>query len=682
MTAITNNTPRVILNGINDQSVTPSVAQPEVTPIHLPLFYLQTPAGPVEDVVLVMPGDLTRIYGDDAVDIRKPWFNHATLMATKVLEQGNAIFVKRIVRNSLDNVIVPAKSRLTLTCTVDATTPIFTYARDVNGGVILDSNFNPTFTTTPIVGGVTLTYAWIATGVLTNIQLNAPLTVAGNTLYYLLTLEADGIGDLGNNTGVRLWTAGINSTSPADIDVVNDQKSLLFNAQLVYRAPNTTPVITTSLFGETFTTFAFKPSAYSYKTNKNLTIQNLVTEWQDDGVAAGTSPTYGPVGKITVHESNLEALLTTLLAAENAQAGPHYTSMWMLDFLTGVDSTGDAHYGFQIASTSAVLTENYTYYLKGGSDGDLTNTTFDTAVISEINNNYQNPAYPLIDAAKYPFSVVYDSGFSIAVKKALFKWTSYRKDVHVAVGTHVVNQPQLTASEELSIGIDLRTAALLYGESAVWGTPACRIVLMMQSGILLNSSFPLPVSTVFDLAIKRAGYLGAGSGKMKSDLGYDIGGAKVVSTMKNLTNTFLRESVKVQVWLAALNYAQSFDMKTYFFPALQTVYPLQQSVLTGEILMQICCDVEKQSQIVWRLMSGNSDLSDAEFIKESDRLLLELVDGRYDNRVIISPNTYFTAADVVRGYSWVQDITVYGNVPNTVGVVNVITKRQVATTGA
>ena len=242
---------------------------------------------------------------------------------------------------------------------------------------------------------------------------------------------------------------------------------------------------------------------------------------------------------------------------------------------------------------------------------------------------------------------------------------------------HVVGEAPLTVSEEISVGTDLKASAMLYAESALWGTPACRIVLMMQSGLLTSDPYTQRVSTVFDLGIKRAGYLGASSGFMKTGLGYDIAPANQVTVMKKLSNTFLNLNAKNQVWAAGLNSAQSFDRRAYFFPALQTVYGIQQSVLTGEMLMQICCDVTKQSQIVWRLLTGNSNLTEAQFIKRSNELLLSLVDGRYDNRVIIVPNTYFTAADQARGYSWTLDVTVFGNVPKTVATVNVITQRQV-----
>ena len=683
---ISNNTPQVNLNGINDLSIVPLVAQSQTTPMHLPLFYIQAPTGPVDDVVLLMPGDLTRIYGDAVVDYRQPYLNHATVLLKLMQAQGNACFVKRIVRPTIvNNVIsnVPATASLTLMCTVDTVTPIYEYSRDINGVVINNISGSPVLTANVIPGGIGLTYNWVSTEALTPAQLEAPMVSGNLTVYPLITVEGTFIGEMGNSTGIRLWTAGPNTANAGDIDIINDQQALIFNAQLLFRGQNTTPVIIANAVGDNDLRFCFKPGAYNYKTNQDFTIQDLVTKWSDDGIVDGLSPTYGPLGKVTVHENNLETLLHTLHAVENNTAPSTISSMWLLDFLTATDMNGNAHYGFQVNRTGSVVSENYTYYLQGGNDGDLSNASFETAIISEINNNFQNPLYPLIDSAKFPFSCMYDSGFSnnsnplLNVKKTIMKWTSYRKDVHVAIGTHVVGEAPLTVSEEISVGTDLKASAMLYAESALWGTPACRIVLMMQSGLLTSDPYTQRVSTVFDLGIKRAGYLGASSGFMKTGLGYDIAPANQVTVMKKLSNTFLNLNAKNQVWAAGLNSAQSFDRRAYFFPALQTVYGIQQSVLTGEMLMQICCDVTKQSQIVWRLLTGNSNLTEAQFIKRSNELLLSLVDGRYDGRVIIVPNTYFTAADQARGYSWTLDVTVFGNVPKTVATVNVITQRQV-----
>jgi len=690
---ITNNVPQAILNGIDDRSITPLLPQAEAVPIHLPLFYIQAPWGPTEDIVLCGPGDLPRIFGDATVDIRGPYLNHATVLARRILAKGNSVFIKRIARglsvttNGVTTTTnLPANASLTLFVEVDHTSPVYPFIRDDNGAVVTDGNGAPTYGTTPITGGRTLIFSWVPTGSLTEQDLSAPMTItnSANFTYPLLTVTAPFVGALGNQYGIKLWTANQLSSRPGDPDIISNQQALIYNAQLMFQPPNTSAAIVNDVLGESSIQFCLKPNAYNYKTNADLTIQSLVTNYNDDGISTGTSPTYGPLGTVEVHEANLEAVLNILLNAENANlptgAAP-IESIWLLDPFTAIDSSGIPFYGFQVSDSGTILNESFTAYLQGGSDGDLSNATFESQVKWEIDNNYQNPAYPLLDSAKFPFSAIYDTGFSLDVKIKLFKWMALRKDIHVAVGTHIVGSPQLSVSDEISVGLALKSALSLYAESALWGTPACRAVIVGQSGILLNDEFTKPVSLLFDLADKRASYAGAGNGSLKPGLSYNLSPYNQISSMKKITNTYLTKIAKNTIWGEGINYCQSFDMHSYFYPAIQTVYGIQNSVLTSEVFMQICCDIEKQSERVWYELTGNDKDSPAVFIKKSNDRLIELTDGKYDNRVKITPNTYYTPADSARGYSWTQDITVEGNVMKTVASINIIVKRQSPSTG-
>lgn len=671
---IKNNTPRIILNGIKDESIVALVPEPEQIPLHLPLLYIQAEKGPLEPT-LVGNGDLTRIYGDGTIDVRKQYMNHATLMAATCLDEGNSVLIKRVVSPT-----TLAASR-TLTLTVDKTLAIINeYDRDVDGSVILDVNGDPTFAVgpVPIVNGASLKWAWVDTSVYdtgSGVYVFATTGTGDIITYPILTIDAAHVGLYGNNIGIRLWMAGPTTSDPGDTDIIDDQASLIYRAQLVSRQDNNTTVLVEDLFGSGNVEFSFKPNAYNNKTNVDLDIQQLVDNYTDDGVSTQTSPTYGPLGKVTVHQTHLDAVLTLLLAVENVLA-PAVTTEYLLDIFGGVDFDGIHHYGFQIDNTGDLLTQSRTQYLTEGADGDLTLATYDAAVGVEISTNYQNAEYPLVDSAKYPFSALYDSGYSIATKKILFKWLGYRKDVHVTVGTFVVGEDPLTVMEEISVAIDLRSSAAVYAESDVHGTGVTRVVIIAQSGNLITSSYKDKISLVFEIAKKRARYMGAGNGKLKPGLGYDNFPLNTVDSMKNINNTWRTNVAKEASWSAGINYVQYVDRQTLFFPGLQTIYSIKNSILVSEILMQIAVDVTKMSDIVWRMLTGNTDLSKAQFIERSNELLLELVANKYDGRVTIIPNTYFTAADSARGYSWTQDVSIFGENMKTVATVNVITRRS------
>ena len=662
---------------------------------------------------------------------------------------------------------VPKESNLVIMATLDTTAPIYQYARDGYGNVILNSVTGlPVYAVDNngdkilIPGGISIKYSVVPQGTMSLQQLSSPqstaysttctttfnsntvtnlsstsnldigmpitnanfqagttiiaiingstiqlssaanttannsiINFAGNMVYPIAYFQAPQYGSYGNNYGIKLWTAGPNAPFPGDIDVINNQNSLIFNAQILQNVTSSTAQIVTSIFSESTVAFCFMPNAYNYKDDQDLSIQTLVKNWNDDGASTNSTPTYGPIGTIEIFENNLTSMLNVLLAAELANApapvnninlDPTNSSIWMLDFLTGINVDGIYHYGFQVDTTGSMFTYNNAFFMMDGYDGDLSNYTFEQEIINQVLNNYQNANYPLINMALYPFSVIYDSGFSNPVKTTLLEWMGYRKNVKVSLGTHVVGQPQLTPAEEISADQYLLTSIQAYNESDVWGTPAYRATVMMQSGYIVNSTFTKPVSLLYELAMKRALYMGAGSGIMKSGLSYLVNPQNVITYMKNVSSPSLNDITEAAAWNAGATYAIPYSRRQLFWPLVQTVYAngaplLETSILTDDITQAICCDIQLKSAQIWAQLTG-SKLTDAQFIKRSNDLMTKMTTGIYDNQVTIVPNTYFTAADQARGYSWVMDVAVYGNNAKTVGQYNVVTRRQVTNT--
>jgi len=92
--------------------------------------------------------------------------------------------------------------------------------------------------------------------------------------------------------------------------------------------------------------------------------------------------------------------------------------------------------------------------------------------------------------------------------------------------------------------------------------------------------------------------------------------------------------------------------------------------------MQIAVELEKVCQRVWRDLTGNSSLTNEQFIERSNRLIEQRTSGRFDQRVVIVPETYYTADDAVRGYSWSCNINMYANNMKTVGTFTVVARRR------
>ena len=419
--------------------------------------------------------------------------------------------------------------------------------------------------------------------------------------------------------------------------------------------------------------------------------------------------------------NNIEMLF--MMAAESesdaitAEAGigdfDKGTDAMLLDIFTGLSTSGVPYYGFKVGSfhnaggaaeddldtafdevggTDGTGFESYpdleaptlvpfdnvnTHYFGGGEDGTLTDLVMEEQLVYEIEQNYNNTNYDLTDTGRYPFSAIYDSGYTADTKEVLFNWLAYRPDVHVCVGTHVQGE-KLSIAEDEARSAALITAAQQFAESEEWGTKAVRAVILAHSSVLIRGSYRKRLPLTFELAKKRARYLGAGNGVIKYGLDYTTMPRNALEIMnpEEVNNVFMSHPNREQLWTNGANFVQFADRKTVFFPALQTVYDPRNSVLTSELIMQIAVDVTKQCDKTWKLMSGDTSLTPGQFLERSNEQLLKLTAGKYGTRVVVTPNAYYTAADVARGYSWVMEAIIYGNVMKTTATVNVIIRRN------
>ena len=131
-----------------------------------------------------------------------------------------------------------------------------------------------------------------------------------------------------------------------------------------------------------------------------------------------------------------------------------------------------------------------------------------------------------------------------------------------------------------------------------------------------------------------------------------------------------------QVEYQGLVWAQRYDKDSFFWPAVQTVYDDDTSILNSMFNMLIAVELEKVAEITWRQLTGISGLTENQFITRSNRLIEEAVKGRFDNRVVIVPDTFVSEADKQRGFSWGCNIVMYGNNMKTVGSFTIVARRR------
>ena len=680
MVTIKNAAPRAILNGIKDESGRAPVYQPEARPSHMPHVFLFAQRGTLEPQVVV--GDsLVSTYGMESFDYRSKFANHQTVLINTVNAEGNMMVAQRIVP---DDAKVAA-----LSLWVDyVEDDIPDYRRNGDGTFLLDDLGQriPTGGTIPgyrvryeirgLEAGETLKNLNSRVGTLVSVADGTQ-----STMYPLHAWRVASHGEYGNLVGIRLSSPTVDSMNPVDDDLIEAARAYVYRFALVERPSlNSTPAIKETRFGEQFVNFTYKQGVVNAKTDSEASVDDVLLQAWNEPATNGLPPTVGVINQQHVYHENLEELLKKLQAAEkdHGLVSEDEEDLHMVNFIGGHDYNGTPYYAVQVEGPSAggvLFNENSTHYARGGADGTLNFETFDL-LVGDICANYGDGEYKFINSAIYPQSIIYDTGFSLDTKKKLLMPLGQRKDICVILSTQDVSKPQNTASEESSIAVSLRTAARMFPESEIYGTSVCRAMVVGHSGYLVNSKWKHLTPMTIELAKKCAAYMGAGDGVWKSRQAFDIAPANQVTMFRDVNATFKKANVRSNDWDAGLVWVQDFDRRSLFFPGLQTVYDDDTSILNSMFNMMVAVELEKVAESTWRQLTGISSLTNNQFIARSNRLIEEAVKGRFDNRVVIVPDTFMSTSDEQRGFSWGCNIVMYGNNMKTVGSFTIVARRR------
>lgn len=684
MTAtILNAAPMTRLLGTQDMSTRPPVAEAEALPQHLPKFYIYAEQGPTAPQ-LVVGASRTAMYGANSFDERQPYATHQTVLANRVDAQGNAGMYERL---QPDDAAPPATIRLMLDV-LPCKVPV--YQRNSDGSIVLDANGNPATTGQSVQG---FKAKWIAKEV--------ELAEDGSSTFGQATQEAgdqvdtdsstqskrfpfgdfeiSSFGKHGNNKGLRLSAPTTKSSTPMDTTLMSVVGAFPIRLACVARPdPNTTASVVTTLAAEQYIDAVLKPNtidqndALAYVGDKFIQAYSNTTDPQYPAV-------YGPFGRMHIYDDVVEQLLQSFYEAEFpvADAFSDFTGAdgehFLFNMIGGVSSQGVPYTTFQLITSGGQavrLSENSTIFAQGGTDGTMNEDLFAKLVAVKVADYADQNSY-LMDTAKYPESIIYDSGFPLETKKALCQFIAERKDTFVVLSTHTVGQPPLTASQESALAVALRTRLQMYPESEYFGTPVVRGMIVGRCGTLTGSLYRKKLPLTVQVAARAAAYMGAGNGQWKLGFAFDEAPLNQVSMFTDINVTFTPVTVRNKDWANGLVWVESYDRRSVYFPALHTVYDNDTSVLTGFFTAMACVQLQKVGDRSRREFSGNSKLTNAQLIEKVNKFIDDNTSGRFDGRFIIKPVTTITSADAQRGFSWTTAIQIYAPNMKTVGTLSV-----------
>lgn len=500
-------------------------------------------------------------------------------------------------------------------------------------------------------------------------------------------LVAD-IGSYGNRVGFKLSAPTTSSAIAVDADTIEEQLAYLFRISFIEKDEATsTPLVLDTLYGGQHVDFTLKEGTINERLNKELYFDSSVLPSYSQEAAAGLPEIRAPFGDIHLYTKNILTVLEKIQSFEavdgtidslRGKITPEFT--YLINPFSAEDYNAIPYETIRIlgpghaTNPGILLNQESYYYCQSGYDGTMDLAAFDERVGYQL-EHYGDLEAKFLNTAVYPQSVIYDTGFSSITKEKMMTVLGRRKDMYIVLSPQDVSLKQNDTSSESSIAVVLKNAARLYPESVVYGTSVCRAIIIGQSGYLLNSVYKKLLPLTIEYAQKCARYMGAGTGMWKKGLAPDMPPNNRIMLFKGVNNPWVNTNVRGIDWDNGLSWAQSYDRRSLFWPGIQTVYDDDSSVLNSALNVIVAVELEKVAERVWRDLAGISYLTPDQFIARSDALIKANVAGKFDARVVIVPETFYTSDDDQRGYSWSCNIHMYAPNMKTVGTFTIVAHR-------
>lgn len=615
--------PKPILKGIDDHSVRQIPYSDSPHSQHTPLLMLMTKRGRV-DPCFIGTTEFDRLYDNDSLGVSSPWHTHQSELMRIAIESGNStVVVKRIVDKDSKTAGVcigvnPTSQQLT-TCPLD----------DVESKVDADK------------------------------------------LHPILEFKCSDPGAWGNHVGLQIFKAPASTQNVMGVAL----DAVIYEAVIMVEDEISGNLrVLNNLYGEPSTLFTMRPD--SIYNNVDYYFDEIMRISYIQETTRLTRPEYFEY--FTLYPEVIATLAT------------NPDKFWAEDVLGTLAERGNA-----------LFRKNITVFAESGSDGFLDTSLSVVENIIDRARKYEDAVRdwlagiddtnPIVDMAQFPYSTIWDSGFIEETKKEFKNLLNYRKDIWIAVAAtsmyRYLKNPaddtysfsgadKLSNQETISMGTYYRSIFMGIPESIEYGTPTVRATLICQDGVNRNTTYRKRQSLNVDLFKKVCNYCGSGDGRWNSKYAFDQPGINHIAGWQDVSMSYISPAVTDNAWDAGLIYVQSLDTNKQFYPAYQTVYPDDTSVLNNVFTMMACCWINKIHHKAWTTVTGNSKHTDLEIAERLDQYINSRLMNAFDGRFITSAKTFYTPNDQANGFSFTTETTIYCNVTKRVANYKIIAHRM------
>lgn len=685
MSDIVNAAPMVIDLGTQDLS-TRVVPQNSLSiPQHLPKLYIFAEKGPIGPAYVDFASvSLTQLYGDETFNLLNKYFTHQSVFASAIASAGNNCVIQRVVPDD-------AKDAANVTLYLDVLpTQVPLYTKNTDGSLVLDANNLPVPQkdgTGAVINIPGFKVKWVAdhsseaVGAYTpglktvrpGTQLD-PVTSLQSTQTPVFEFFAKYAGEYGNKLAIRMFPALQSDITPFPDYILTDMKNFPYYFQLVKLVNADTgkvQAITNSALINS-TKFILDNNVLDINTEERIGLETAVNQGKAEYAIPEETR---QLGGIYVYKGNLTTVLTQLYDAEkiisdsfkDAVINNSESNIFALNLINFVSSNGSPYQSIKLIDDvdSTRLTKNTNVFLRGADDGTISLEALDALVAQDL-ELYNNAISEYNDLVMHPESIIYDSGFTLATKKAFAKFISRRKDTFVVLSTIAHDNVSQDLSSQYSVGVALKTMLELYPESSAFGTPVMRGMISIGSGKLVASNYDKRVPLTYEIAKKAASYMGAANGAWKSGFAFDHAPNSIVTELKDIDITWVPASTRNNLWTVGLNFVLNYKPRTQFFPALKTVYENDTSVLNSFFTAVAISYLTKVIHASWREFTGSISFTNAQLEEAVNTFIAAAVKDKFDGKFVVVPNATVTELDNLRGFSWTTEVKIYANGMKTV----------------
>lgn len=680
-------TPNAFFTGYRDNPAPGLQDRQVITPAHCPFGYILAEWGKPNVPYYVVGNQLQTIFGEHTWDAQGEYFTHYSDFALNVFNKNvNAQFLMRLQ---------PEKSSTAygrLWCeVVEFDVPQYVRVEGTNQ-LKLGADGRPV----PVEGagatlpGYKLRWHWepiddpedenLGFG-MASVKDGTLTGTAGKTarMYPIGDFPATCFGGRGNRLAIAPWAPHDRSLVPNDVKYIEQTGNYLYRMGFHEKARDGSVQPWYSINGEAYFDFTFNPKQTKPGTGAKVSLDALYREkYQNYETATSGEQVMGPMDGFTVYLTNVKTVLELLHAAElPQQSAKHPTNVHSINFMGARDYYGDPYYAIvmadvaEITGTALLLNEHTKSYLSGGADGQMSAADYDELVAGKL-SAFGKDGVELYDMARYPFTAMWDSGFSIDTKNKFWPLTSIRPDLFLGVATQDVNLPLNSLDDEMATATALLARAYIQVESAIYQTPFSRGSLMPWAGFITDgSAYDKLVTGNRELADKISQWFGGGEGGWTPGKDMDLYPQKVISKMKLANYSFAPYSMREKAWQNQMIAVEYSDQNEQIFSGMQTINPNDSSTLNSIVTVWGCIAATRAALKAYKWLVGNNKFTPEQMIKRSNEIITDELKNIGQDRLIFRPETTFTKADTDAGYAWTTLVHVYANGMKTVNTITI-----------